>query len=36
MIVTGAVIVLAGPWMIAQMVSYTQELYTSIPSMVGP
>jgi flagellar biosynthetic protein FliQ len=36
LIVTGAVILLAGPWMIAQMVSYTQGLYTNIPSMVGP
>jgi flagellar biosynthetic protein FliQ len=36
LIVTGAVILLAGPWMISQMVSYTQGLYTSIPSMVGP
>jgi flagellar biosynthesis protein FliQ len=36
LIVTGAVILLAGPWMISQMVSYTQGLYTNIPSMVGP
>ncbi len=36
MIVTGLVIALAGPWMMAQMVSYTHELYASIPAMVGP
>jgi flagellar biosynthesis protein FliQ len=36
LIVTGAVILLAGPWMCSQMISYTQGLYTSIPSMVGP
>ncbi len=36
MLVTGVVILLAGPWMMDQMVSYTVALYTSIPSMVGP
>ena len=29
------VIVLLGPWMLGQLVSYTTDLYTSIPSMVG-
>jgi flagellar biosynthesis protein FliQ len=29
------VIVLLGPWMLGQLVSYTTALYTSIPSMVG-
>jgi flagellar biosynthesis protein FliQ len=29
------VIVLLGPWMLVQLVSYTTALYTSIPSMVG-
>jgi flagellar biosynthesis protein FliQ len=29
------VIVLLGPWMLGQMVSYTTALYTSIPTMVG-
>ncbi len=29
------VIVLLGPWMLGQLVSYTADLYTSIPSMVG-
>ena len=30
-----AVIVVAGPWMLGQIVSYTQNLYESIPSLVG-
>jgi flagellar biosynthetic protein FliQ len=34
-LVTGAVIALAGPWMLDQMVSYTHDLYASIPAMVG-
>jgi flagellar biosynthetic protein FliQ len=29
------VIVLMGPWMLGQLVSYTTALYTSIPTMVG-
>ncbi len=29
------VIVLLGPWMLGQIVAYTTNLYTSIPSMVG-
>ena len=29
------VVVLLGPWMLGQLVSYTTELYTSIPAMVG-
>jgi flagellar biosynthetic protein FliQ len=35
-LVTGAVIALAGPWMLDQMVTYTQELFASIPALVGP
>jgi flagellar biosynthetic protein FliQ len=30
------VIVVLGPWMLGQLVSYTAELYNSIPTMVGP
>ncbi len=30
-----AVIVLLGPWMLGQLVSYTTALYTSIPVLVG-
>jgi flagellar biosynthetic protein FliQ len=30
------VIVVLGPWMLGQLVSYTAELYTAIPTMVGP
>jgi flagellar biosynthesis protein FliQ len=29
------VIVLLGPWMLGQLVSYTAALYTAIPTMVG-
>ena len=29
------VIVVAGPWMLGQIVSYTAGLYASIPSLVG-
>jgi flagellar biosynthetic protein FliQ len=29
------VIVLLGPWMLGQLVTYTTALYASIPSMVG-
>jgi flagellar biosynthesis protein FliQ len=30
------VIIVAGPWMLGQLIIYTQELWGSIPSMVGP
>jgi flagellar biosynthetic protein FliQ len=30
-----AVIVVAGPWMLGQIVSYTQNLYEQIPSLIG-
>ena len=30
-----ALIVLLGPWMLDQLVSYAQNLYTSIPQMIG-
>ena len=29
------VLVVGGPWMLGQVVSYTQELYSSIPTIVG-
>jgi flagellar biosynthetic protein FliQ len=29
------VVVVAGPWMLGQIVSYTQNLYQSIPSLIG-
>jgi flagellar biosynthetic protein FliQ len=35
-LVTGAVIVIGGPWMLSQLIGYTQALYLSIPSLVGP
>jgi flagellar biosynthesis protein FliQ len=30
-----AMLVLAGPWMLAQMVDYIRQLYSSIPSLIG-
>jgi flagellar biosynthetic protein FliQ len=30
-----AVIAVGGPWMLAQILGYTERLYTSIPSLVG-
>jgi flagellar biosynthetic protein FliQ len=30
-----AVVVLLGPWMLGQLVAYTTNLYTSIPTIVG-
>jgi flagellar biosynthesis protein FliQ len=29
------IVVVLGPWMLDQMVAYTTNLYTSIPSLVG-
>jgi flagellar biosynthetic protein FliQ len=29
------VLVVGGPWMLGQVIAYTQELYQSIPSLVG-
>jgi flagellar biosynthesis protein FliQ len=29
------VLVVAGPWMLGQIVGYTEELYSAIPSLVG-
>ena len=29
-------IALAGPWMLDQMLTYTINLYTNIPNLVGP
>jgi flagellar biosynthetic protein FliQ len=36
MIVTGAVMVIGGPWMLSQLMDYTQALFLSIPGLVGP
>ena len=33
---TVAVLVVAGPWMLGQLLTYTTELYNSIPGLVGP
>lgn len=34
-IVTGLVVALGGPWMLDQMLSYTQTLFQSIPALVA-
>ena len=34
-IAVAVVIVLLGPWMLDQLVSYTQNLFNSIPQLVG-
>lgn len=30
-----AVLVIAGPWMLGQVLSYTNDLYSAIPGLVG-
>ena len=35
-VVTGLVVLVGGPWMLDQIVAYTQALFTSIPTLVGP
>lgn len=30
----GLVLVIAGPWMLGELVAYTQQLYSSIPSLI--
>jgi flagellar biosynthesis protein FliQ len=32
----GVVLVVMGPWMLGQIVSYTEQLYSGIPGLVGP
>ncbi len=34
-VAVAVVIVVLGPWMLGQLVSYTTSLFTSIPTMVG-
>jgi flagellar biosynthetic protein FliQ len=34
-VATFAVLLIAGPWMLNQLVAYSQELWLSIPRMVG-
>jgi flagellar biosynthetic protein FliQ len=33
---TAAVVIIAGPWMLDQMLVYAQDLYGSIPELSGP
>ena len=32
---TAAVLVVGGPWMLGQLLAYTQELWSSIPRLIG-
>ena len=34
-LVTILVLVIGGPWMLAELLTYTQELYSAIPRLVG-
>ena len=34
-IAIAAVLVIAGPWMLGQVLSYTNDLYSGIPGLVG-
>ena len=31
----GVVVIVAGPWMLGEVINYTQQLYSSIPALVG-
>jgi flagellar biosynthetic protein FliQ len=35
LIATAVVLMVAGPWMLNQLLAYTEALFRSIPSMVG-
>lgn len=35
-IAVAAVLIVGGPWMLGQLVSYTVDLYDAIPEMTGP
>jgi flagellar biosynthetic protein FliQ len=33
--IVGVVLILAGPWMLDTLLSFTRELYQSIPALIG-
>jgi len=35
-VVTGITLVIAGPWMLDRITSYTTQLFTAIPQLVAP
>ena len=35
-VAVGVVVVIAGPWMLDQLIVYTDDLYRSIPTLAGP
>ena len=35
LMIVGVALVVAGPWMLTTLVSFTRELYLNIPAMIG-
>jgi flagellar biosynthetic protein FliQ len=35
-VITGVVLLIAGPWMLDRITSYTTQLFVEIPQLVGP
>lgn len=35
LLATAAVLVIAGPWLLNELLSYTRELWSSIPTLIG-
>ncbi|GKT11149.1 MAG: flagellar biosynthesis protein FliQ [Thiomicrorhabdus sp.] len=35
LMVVGAALIIAGPWMLTTFISFTRELYLNIPAMIG-
>lgn len=33
--IVGVVLIVAGPWMLDTLLSFTRELYTNIPALIG-
>ncbi len=36
LVVAGVVMIVAGPWMLAQITAYSHDLFVSIPALAGP
>ncbi len=35
LMIVGVALVVAGPWMLTSLISFTRELYLNIPAMIG-
>ncbi|MCF6254492.1 MAG: flagellar biosynthesis protein FliQ [Thiomicrorhabdus sp.] len=35
LVIVGVSLVIAGPWMLTTLISFTRELYLNIPAMIG-